>query len=270
MASEEIRKIVMGLRPIDDDFMKVIFQNNNPLVEYILRIILNKNDLYVEKSETQYELEIFGSRKLFLDVFAKDSTGKCYDIEIQRADAGAVPRRARYHSAALDVDNVRHGTEFNQITDSYIIFITENDVMKGNLPKYIVERVVLETNELFRDGAHIIYVNGAYSDIETEIGRLIHDFVCKSAEDMLCQPLADITYKYKNTLEGVDYMCKAVEEYGLQQRNEGIQQGIQQGVQQGILETIKKLIKKGKLSYEEIAENLDMPVDEVRKVATQI
>ena len=57
-------------------------------------------------------------------------------------------------------------------------------------------------------------------------------------------------------------MCKAVEEYGLQQRNEGIQQGI--------LETIKKLIKKGKLSYEEIAENLDMTVDEVRKVATQI
>ena len=73
-------------------------------------------------------------------------------------------------------------------------------------------------------------------------------------------------------------MCKAVEEYGLQQRNEGIQQGIQQGVQkgvqkgvqQGILETVKKLIKKGKLSYEEIADNLDMPVDEVRKVATQI
>ena len=57
-------------------------------------------------------------------------------------------------------------------------------------------------------------------------------------------------------------MCKSVEEYGLQQRNEGIQQGI--------LETIKKLIKKGKLSYEEIAENLDMTVDEVRKVATQI
>ena len=57
-------------------------------------------------------------------------------------------------------------------------------------------------------------------------------------------------------------MCKTVEEYGLQQRNEGIQQGV--------LETIKKLIKKGKLSYEEIAENLDMTVDEVRKVATQI
>ncbi len=70
------------------------------------------------------------------------------------------------------------------------------------------------------------------------------------------------------------HMCKTVEEYGLQQRNEGIQQGIQQGVQkgiqQGILETIKKLIKKGKLSYEEIAENLDMTVEEVRKVATQI
>lgn len=73
MVNEGIRKIVMGLRPVDDDFMNVIF-NNTPLVEYVLRIILDKDDLIVESSEIRHELEIFGSRKLYLDVFARDST----------------------------------------------------------------------------------------------------------------------------------------------------------------------------------------------------
>ena len=52
MANEEVKRIVMGLRPIDDECMKVIFKNNNPLAEYVLRIILNRSDLIVEKCES--------------------------------------------------------------------------------------------------------------------------------------------------------------------------------------------------------------------------
>ena len=32
-----------GLRPIDDDFMRCIFRNNLPLVQKVLRIIINKD-----------------------------------------------------------------------------------------------------------------------------------------------------------------------------------------------------------------------------------
>lgn len=78
--------------------------------------------------------------------------------------------------------------------------------------------------------------------------------------------MTDVTYKYKNTLEGVDYMCKAVEdyakEYGLRQRQEGIQEGI--------IKSIMKMIKQGKLSYDEIAEGFDVSIDEVRKLAAQM
>ena len=56
-------------------------------------------------------------------------------------------------------------------------------------------------------------------------------------------------------------MCKAVEEYGLKQLNKGRMEGI--------LESVIKFIKKGKLSYEEIADNFDMPVEEVRKLAAE-
>ena len=53
MANEEIKRIVMGLRPIDDDFMNIIFSENTPLVEYVLQVILDKSDLVIEESKTQ-------------------------------------------------------------------------------------------------------------------------------------------------------------------------------------------------------------------------
>ena len=141
----------------------------------------------------------------------------------------------------------------------------EKDVLKGQEPIYYINRSIAETTEIFDDGAHIIYVNASYQNVETTLGRLIHDFMCSQSSDMLCEPIAKVTYKYKNTPEGVDYMCKAVEEYGLKREIEGILKGRQEG----IIDSVIKFIKKGKLSYEEIADNFDMPVDEVRKLAAQ-
>ena len=103
MANEEVKRIVMGLCPIDDECMKVIFKNNNPLAEYVLRIILNRSDLIVEKCEVKYELDDFGSHRVFLDVFARDNEGKPYSVEIRRIDSGVFAKRARYHLAALDI-----------------------------------------------------------------------------------------------------------------------------------------------------------------------
>ncbi|SCX32601.1 conserved hypothetical protein (putative transposase or invertase) [Ruminococcaceae bacterium P7] len=269
MANEEIKQIVMGLRPIDDDFMNIIFNENTPLVEYVLQVILDKSDLIIEESKTQVKTNHFGSRNVTFDVLAKDNTGKRYNIEVQRSSAGADTRRARYHSASIDVDSLSSGQTFKELLDSYVIFITEKDVLNGQEPIYHINRSVAETTEIFDDGAHIIYVNASYQNVQTSLGKLIHDFMCSQSSDMLCEPIAKVTYKYKNTPEGVDYMCKAVEEYGLKREKEGIQKGRREGRQEGIIESVIKFIKKGKLSYEEIADNFDIPVDEVRKLAAQ-
>ena len=41
---EDLQRL-RGLRPIDDDFMRCIFRDNIPLVQKVLRIIINKPDL---------------------------------------------------------------------------------------------------------------------------------------------------------------------------------------------------------------------------------
>ena len=69
------------------------------------------------------------------------------------------------------------GDDFSKICDSYVIFITENDVMGRFLPMYHINRHIEELeNEPFEDGNHIIYVNGAYKNDATAIGKLMHEF----------------------------------------------------------------------------------------------
>jgi hypothetical protein len=49
---------------------------------------------------------------------------------------------------------------------------------------YYIERIIKETKEEFGDGSHIIYVNGAYKDDDSAIGRMIHDFGRVKSSDM--------------------------------------------------------------------------------------
>ena len=96
-----------SFRPIDDTFMRGLFKDNLPLAELVLRIITGKKDLTLLKCETQADLKrVTGARSICLDAYAEDSTGKKYDMEVQRSDNGADPHRARYHSSVMDVENL--------------------------------------------------------------------------------------------------------------------------------------------------------------------
>ncbi|MBQ9516063.1 MAG: hypothetical protein IJR57_08130 [Ruminococcus sp.] len=70
--------------------------------------------------------------------------------------------------------------------------------------------------------------------------------------------MAEITRHYKETTEGMNIMCKAVEDYGKKER------------QEGIIETIKEFIKDGTLSLDKISEIVKMPVDEIRRIAATL
>ena len=110
-----------------------------------------------------------------MDIEATDSEQKRYDIEIQRLDSGAKPKRARYHSSLLDANVLLAGDDTEELPETYVIFITENDVMGRDKPIYHINRFVEETGEKFGDSSHILYVNGAYRD-ESPLGVLMKDF----------------------------------------------------------------------------------------------
>ena len=249
---EDLQRL-RDLRPIDDDFMRCLFKDNIPLAEFVLRIITDKQDLIITDCETQKDMKrLAGAHSICLDAYGTDADGKRYDLEIQRQEKGADPHRARYHSSVMDVENLRSGQEFRELPDTYTIFITEKDFYGKGMPIYPIERINLATDKPFEDGEHILYVNGKYRG-DSDIGKLMHDFNCSSADDMNFELMAERTRYLKENPKGVEEMCKVMEDM----RNESLK------------EVAKRMLSDGMLTLEKISEYVGLPLEEVNKLKTE-
>ena len=255
-----------SLRYMDDDFMSVCLADNFEGVELILQIVLGREDIKVKSVRTQEPLKNLQGRSAVLDVHAVDDADKEFDVEIQRKDAGAGAKRARHNSSLLDAHILKAGDDTEDIPDSYVIFITENDVMKGNQSIYPVERYVTigENKVLFGDGSYIIYVNGKYRGND-EIGKLMHDFSCTNPDDMNYETLAKKARYFKQDEKGVAAMCKIMEDM----RNEAAREAAQKAEQNKAKRTAVHLIKLGKMTLEEIAEATELSLDIVKELESQ-
>ena len=189
-----------------------------------------------------------------------DAEGRILDIEVQRADKGASVRRARFHSSVIDRTLLEKGEDFDALVDTYVIFITEHDKYGAGLPLYHVERTVTELQHTtFGDGAHIIYVNGAFRDLEHPVGRLMHDMNCTDPNKMLNPLLAKEVRYLKETEGGRSQMCRAFEEVA--------RESARDAEYQKAVRTAKKMLALGQLNLETIAECTELSLDEVKALA---
>lgn len=233
---------------LDDDFMNRVFDENIECTELILRIILDNPDIRVGEVHTQREIRNLHGHSVRLDIYATGTNDEPINVEVQRAEKGAGVKRARYNSSMIDVNTFARGEDYDSLPESYVIFITEIDVMGMNMPLYHADRVVAETGEPFGDGAHIIYVNGAYRD-DSPIGKLMHDFSCKQASDMYYQPLAEQVRYYKESAEGVSAMCRIMEELIDSEKKEIALRMLEDNVL-----PIEKIAKYSGLTFEQVEE----------------
>jgi len=160
----------------------------------------------------------------------------------------------------LDVHILKPGDDTEDIPDSYVVFITENDVMQGDQPIYPVDRYVAigKKKVLFGDGSHIIYVNGKYRGND-EIGKLMHDFSCTNPDDMNYEALAKKARYFKQDEKGVAAMCKIMEDM----RNEAALDNAR--------ETARRMLKDGELSLEKIARYVpSLSMDELKELETEV
>lgn len=186
-------------------------------------------------------LTILYGRGVRFDVLAEDSEGKLYDCEVQRANEGATPRRARYNSSMMDSRELAKGAEFSALPETWVIFITENDIYGAGCPLYHVERVIQELQRSFDDEAHILYVNGANHD-DTPLGRLMQDFFCERPEQMNYKELAQRVDYFKAEAEGVNAMCELMEKFGEKKLQEGREEGRVEGHREGMLDMARSLL----------------------------
>ena len=247
---EEYLHRIQNLRLIDDNFMTKVFEDKE-CSEFLLQVILDRDDLTIREVHSQYGLNNIQGRSARLDILAVDEQNKAYNIEIQRNDRGAEVRRARYNSGLMDANITEPGNRYDQLYETYVIFITENDILKAGLPIYHIERTIQETGMPFGDGAHIIYVNSQIKD-DTKLGRLMQDFTCTNPDDMNYPVLAQRVRYFKEDTKGVATMCRAMEKMRDETAHETSIKNALTMLEDGL--PYEKVAKYAGLSIEEVKE----------------
>ena len=255
---EKYKGIIKNFTLMSDIFMRNVFKKRECL-EYVLQVIMEKQDLYVIDQVIQKDYKNLQGRSAVMDCGARDSTGKQFDVEIQQDNEGASPKRARYHSGLMDMNTLNPGQDFEELPESYVIFITRDDILGYGLPIYHIDRQIKELEEAFQDEAHIIYVNSRKQD-DTELGRLMHDLHCKKADEMHSPILAKRMYELKETQKGVELMCNEMEKI----YSEGMESGEKRGELKAKKETALSMAEEG-MNIQKIARLVKVSEKDVQK-----
>ncbi len=267
---ERIRRLCL----MDDVFFNVCMDGYIEGMACILRVILEMPDLVVERVTTQKTAGSLRGRGVRFDAFARAGK-RLMNIEVQRDDRGAAPERARFNSSMMDARELQKGEEVTELPETYVIFITEKDVLGEGLPICHIHRVIEETGKPFGDRSHIVYVNGEVRDA-TPLGRLMHDFFCQDAEDMHYEELKKRASFFKEEEGGRGKMCKIMDEIWQEGMAQGMERGMAQGMERGMaqgmernrLESLRTIMRKMRLSAEDAMAMLDVPQDRWQKYKT--
>ena len=102
-----------------------------------------------------------------------------------------------------------------------------------------------------------MYVNGAWRD-DSPVGKLMHDFSCADPDNMNYPLLADRVRYFKEDKEGVQTMCKIIEDYGKETARENL------------LTNLKTLMETMNLSIEQAMDALRVPPEERDSIKSSV
>ena len=254
---ERYKEKIKHFTIMNDIFMRNVLKEIS-CTEYILQVIMNRTDLKVIDQTLQKDYKNLQGRSAILDCVARDAENNHFNVEIQGENDGASPKRARYHCGLLDMNLLNPGDLFDNLPETYIIFITKNNILEYSQPISHIQRRIKETEDTFQDGQHILYVNSKKQD-DTELDRLMHDLHCKETDEMYSNILATRVHQLKETEEGVNQMCQELEEI----YNEGEQSGVQKGELKKARETTLALLEMG-MSSEQIAKAVNLSIETIQ------
>ena len=207
-----------------------------------------------------------------LDILAQDSEGRYFNVEVQRSDEGAPARRARFYSSILDTHFLQPGKLYEELPDTYVIFITENDVLHDNLPLYNIRRRIDENAKCFEDGSRIIYVNSQRRD-DTALGKLMQDLYCTEPKNLHYQEFAERMEFLKYSKEGEEKMTDVIEEYAARKAEavakEAAKEAAEAMAKEKKLEFAKDLLAEGE-SIERTVRLSKLSEAEVRDLASKL
>ena len=252
---------------------------NEHICRGVLERLLRMNIGKIEYPTLQKSISPFyESKGIRLDVYTSDES-HVFDIEIQTSIPPDLGKRTRYYQSMMDSDNLLKGQNYNDLKESYVIFICLSDPFKLGLPVYTFRNICEENPSAeLNDKSYKVFYNASAYEKETdkELFALLQYISAKQT----CSPFTDeinglVEQAKLNEAFRSDYLTMNLREYDLRRmgREEGIQTGITIGEKRGIetnkLDNARSFLADG-LSVEQVARCIKLPLETVRKLKAEL
>lgn len=265
--------------PLKNDFMFDMVMSRPAICKMFLESLLDISIDHVELAEKQRDLsDSYIGHGIRLDVYVRDGKGTVYNVEMQTSNGGSLERRIRFYQSGIDRDELKRGVYYDELSESYIIFICDFDYFGRGAAVYEREsRIRGFEDTAYDDGSHAFLLNSRYTvpNARPEIVEFL-DYIREDSdhtpyESALVQTIRSTVRDLRTDREMEErYMTFSIK---LQEERRagiklGICQGIQQGIQQGVEQSLNRVIAnmaRADASAEQIAGATGLPIEEVKK-----
>lgn len=230
---EEQKAMVAKLNVIDDVMFHKAAEDTE-VCEEMLQILMANPNLKLISSQVQRYLRNIGAHSVILDALCEDQNGNYINIEVQKANDDDNQKRVRFNAANIDTTFVEKGIDYKDMPDVYIIYISAFDPFKEHETIYHIDRVIRKSGTVVNNGIHEVYVNTAVND-GSDIAELMAFFKHSVGSNPKFKKLSAKIKYFKEEKEGVQIMCKVVEEYTKIEVKDGIISLLKQGVSPEII-----------------------------------
>ncbi|MDE5614021.1 MAG: Rpn family recombination-promoting nuclease/putative transposase [Treponemataceae bacterium] len=245
-------------------FCKVMTETPD-LCKELLEMLLGIKIDRIEQPLAEHSLKAdYGSKGIRLDVYVKDGTGRCFDIEMQTTTRRDLARRARYYQGLMDIDGLDSGEYYGELKDSYIIFLCLDDPFDRRLPVYTFFTACEEDRTFsLDDGIHKIFYNAAKHAImpSGELRSFFRFLAGTADESALSGRLADMVEHAKTNGQWRQQFMTWEEEIRLREK-EAFAAGAAERAEEVAVETARRLLGMN-LALEKIAEATALPLEQV-------
>ena len=152
---------------LQDDFMFCKVMQNEGLCKRLIEMILSDTIGKITYISVQHNIKNYEQAKsVRFDVLVQTENGKFYDVEMQVSNEKNIPKRMRFYQAAIDISFLDKGNSYNNLNDSFIIFICTFDAIGKNKPIYTFENICIEDKNIsLQDGTKKVIINSeAFKD----------------------------------------------------------------------------------------------------------
>ena len=154
------------------------------------------------------------------DSLIETKDGTVYEMEVENRPDKSLGLRLRYYGAMFNKENLKKNEDYAKLPPYVNIVVMPKDAREKNKPLYFIRRTFVESqNEIgddrafFEDGEMIILVNALYKNLESYVGKVIHDFTTPSGEPKLIEEFSKAMENFLKTEEGRIKMAEDIVKY---------------------------------------------------------